>query len=130
MFQLLRGLAYCHEHRVLHRDLKPQNLLINKRYELKIADFGLARAFGIPVYTFSNEVRRRAGTCGWSTPVLTHVSTPTHMCAPAHALAHVHPPRTRPPLAARTRPPRNPGRDAVVPCPRRAAGVTKLLDLH
>ena len=30
MFQLFRGIAYCHEHRVLHRDLKPQNLLINK----------------------------------------------------------------------------------------------------
>lgn len=41
---------------MLHRDLKPQNLLINKRGELKLADFGLARAFGIPVNTFSNEV--------------------------------------------------------------------------
>lgn len=30
MFQLLRGLAFCHGHNVLHRDLKPQNLLINK----------------------------------------------------------------------------------------------------
>lgn len=27
MFQLLRGVAYCHENRVLHRDLKPQNLV-------------------------------------------------------------------------------------------------------
>lgn len=56
MFQLLRGIAYCHENRVLHRDLKPQNLLINTKGELKLADFGLARAFGIPVNTFSNEV--------------------------------------------------------------------------
>jgi serine/threonine protein kinase len=40
----------------LHRDLKPQNLLINRRGELKIGDFGLARAFGVPVNTFSNEV--------------------------------------------------------------------------
>ncbi|KAI8059203.1 serine/threonine-protein kinase pef1 [Gongronella butleri] len=56
MYQLLRGIAYCHENRVLHRDLKPQNLLINKRGELKLGDFGLARAFGIPVNTFSNEV--------------------------------------------------------------------------
>lgn len=56
MFQLIKGIAYCHENRVLHRDLKPQNLLINKRGELKLGDFGLARAFGIPVNTFSNEV--------------------------------------------------------------------------
>lgn len=56
MWQLLRGIAFCHENRVLHRDLKPQNLLINKKGQLKLADFGLARAFGIPVNTFSNEV--------------------------------------------------------------------------
>lgn len=43
LLQLLNGIAYCHEHRVLHRDLKPQNLLINREGELKIADFGLAR---------------------------------------------------------------------------------------
>ncbi|KAF2747627.1 Pkinase-domain-containing protein [Sporormia fimetaria CBS 119925] len=56
MYQLLRGIAFCHENRVLHRDLKPQNLLINTSGQLKLADFGLARAFGIPVNTFSNEV--------------------------------------------------------------------------
>lgn len=56
MFQLLRGLAFCHGHNVLHRDLKPQNLLINKNGELKLADFGLARAFGIPVRWYSAEV--------------------------------------------------------------------------
>lgn len=57
MWQLLRGIAFCHENRVLHRDLKPQNLLLTKRGELKLGDFGLARAFGVPVNTFSNEVR-------------------------------------------------------------------------
>ncbi|KAH9927475.1 Pkinase-domain-containing protein [Epithele typhae] len=56
MYQLLKGTAFCHENRVLHRDLKPQNLLINRKGELKIGDFGLARAFGVPVNTFSNEV--------------------------------------------------------------------------
>lgn len=56
MWQLLRGIAFCHENRVLHRDLKPQNLLINAQGQLKLGDFGLARAFGIPVNTFSNEV--------------------------------------------------------------------------
>ncbi|EPZ32722.1 Pkinase-domain-containing protein [Rozella allomycis CSF55] len=54
--KLLKGIAYCHVNRVLHRDLKPQNLLINKRSELKLADFGLARAYGVPVRSYSNEV--------------------------------------------------------------------------
>ncbi|CAH8480573.1 unnamed protein product [Schistosoma rodhaini] len=56
MFQLLRGLQFCHSHNVLHRDLKPQNLLINDNGELKLADFGLARAYGIPVRQYSAEV--------------------------------------------------------------------------
>jgi cyclin-dependent kinase len=36
-YQLIKGLYYCHAHRVLHRDLKPQNLLINKEGNLKLA---------------------------------------------------------------------------------------------
>lgn len=56
LYQQLRGVAYCHAHSVLHRDLKPQNLLINKEGELKLCDFGLARAFGIPVKKLTHEV--------------------------------------------------------------------------
>lgn len=56
LYQLLQGISYCHQHRVLHRDLKPQNLLINMEGELKLADFGLARAFGIPVRNYTHEV--------------------------------------------------------------------------
>lgn len=56
MSQLIKGICYCHSHRILHRDLKPQNLLIDKEGNLKIADFGLARAFGVPLRSYTHEV--------------------------------------------------------------------------
>lgn len=76
-YQLFQGVAFCHDQRVLHRDLKPQNILVNARREVKVADFGLARSFGIPVNTFSNEVVTlwyRApdvllGSCSYSTSI-------------------------------------------------------------
>ena len=43
IYQLLRGTKYIHSANVLHRDLKPQNLLLNASCDLKICDFGLAR---------------------------------------------------------------------------------------
>jgi serine/threonine protein kinase len=43
--QILRGLKAVHAAKVLHRDLKPGNLLVNKNCDLKICDFGLARGF-------------------------------------------------------------------------------------
>ena len=56
MYQLVCGINYCHAHRVIHRDLKPGNLLIDKNGSLKIADFGLARAFGVPLRAYSHHV--------------------------------------------------------------------------
>ncbi|XP_019398160.1 PREDICTED: cyclin-dependent kinase 3 isoform X3 [Crocodylus porosus] len=56
LFQLLQGVNFCHSHRVIHRDLKPQNLLINEVGAIKLADFGLARAFGVPLRTYTHEV--------------------------------------------------------------------------
>jgi len=44
LYQLLRGLKYLHSAKILHRDLKPRNLLVNSNCDLKICDFGLAKA--------------------------------------------------------------------------------------
>ena len=55
-YQLISGIDYCHRHGVIHRDLKPGNILIDKHGHLKIADFGLARAFAIPIKAYTHEV--------------------------------------------------------------------------
>ncbi|XP_070544558.1 cyclin-dependent kinase 1-like [Ptychodera flava] len=56
LYQICQGIVFCHSRRVVHRDLKPQNLLIDSKGLIKLADFGLARAFGIPVRVYTHEV--------------------------------------------------------------------------
>ncbi|KAA8517579.1 hypothetical protein F0562_017791 [Nyssa sinensis] len=57
LYQLCKGVAHCHSHGVLHRDLKPQNLLVDKEKGiLKIADLGLGRAFTVPLKSYTHEI--------------------------------------------------------------------------
>ena len=44
--QICEGLSHAHAHKIIHRDIKPQNILITRQGQIKVADFGIARAMG------------------------------------------------------------------------------------
>lgn len=54
--QVIKGVSYIHAMKVVHRDLKPQNILVNSKKQVKIADFGLARSLAVTTPVLSSEV--------------------------------------------------------------------------
>lgn len=59
MGMLGRAVWFCHENFILHRDIKPNNLLIAADGEVKLADFGLARSFSDPYRPMTSQVITR-----------------------------------------------------------------------
>ena len=55
-YQILAGLCCCHCHGIIHRDMKPANLLLNRAGLIKLCDFGLARPFSLPMRGYTKEV--------------------------------------------------------------------------
>lgn len=70
MQQLLNGLYYIHNNNILHRDMKAANVLITKNGVLKLADFGLARAFSMMKNGVPNRYTNRVVTLWYRPPEL------------------------------------------------------------
>lgn len=70
MQQLLNGLYFIHSNKILHRDMKAANILITKNGVLKLADFGLARAFSAPKKDAPNRYTNRVVTLWYRPPEL------------------------------------------------------------
>ncbi|GFQ82392.1 cyclin-dependent kinase 9 [Trichonephila clavata] len=70
MKQLLSGLYFIHSNKILHRDMKAANILITKSGILKLADFGLARAFSVSKNEQPNRYTNRVVTLWYRPPEL------------------------------------------------------------
>lgn len=55
-FQLCTAVSFCHTKNVFHRDLKPQNILVDSDFNVKLGDFGLGRAASIPLRHYTTQI--------------------------------------------------------------------------
>lgn len=78
MQQLLRGLDFLHTSMVVHRDLKPDNILVRSSGQVKIADFGLAR-----LYSFNVALTPGVSGCGGA-PSASSTHLPLHFRPNTH----------------------------------------------
>ncbi|KAG0259061.1 copper transport protein ctr1, partial [Actinomortierella ambigua] len=79
--EIARGLAYIHQERVLHRDLKSANVLLTKHMEVKLADFGLAQTrlmASTASSTGDKGPKSAVGTLRWVAPELLYADKPSY----------------------------------------------------
>ena len=78
---LIKGLAYLHEHKVAHRDVKPHNLVCDGDFQLQIIDFDVA----IEVQDENMEIDEYRGTKNWTAPEMGEEEGLTQMYSPIKA---------------------------------------------
>jgi hypothetical protein len=93
--QCIRAVKHCHQHRLIHSDLKPDQWLIDENYQLKLCDFGFAQ--DVPIISNSNNVvpthlgknegeSDQTGNASTSTALETHLAPPIKAISPVNRI--------------------------------------------